>query len=84
MAKKGYDPKLHDKTFVMSGWMNNTPYNLEDMIYDNMGKISSTVTSSTSVVIVPSIGSITSKMEMAHSLGIPVMTREEFQNYLDN
>ena len=84
MAKKGYDPKLHDKTFVMSGWMNNTPYNLEDMIYDNMGKISSTVTSSTSAVVVPSIGSITSKMEMAHSLGIPVMTHGEFQNYLDN
>jgi len=84
LKTKGYDPKIQGKTFVLSGFMSSVPYELEDMIYDNMGTISSSVTSATSVLIVRSLGTITSKMEKAHQMGIPIMTEEEFKNFLSS
>jgi DNA ligase (NAD+) len=82
LKAKGYNPRIEGRTFVLSGFMSNTPYELEDFIYDNMGSISSTVTSSTAVLIVQGLGTITQKMEKAHELGIPVMTVEEFKVFI--
>ena len=84
LKTRGYNPKIQGKTFVLSGFMSSVPYELEDMIYDNMGTISSSVTSATSVLIVRSLGTITSKMEKAHQMGIPIMTEEEFKNFLSS
>ena len=60
--------------------MNKVNYELEDMIYDNLGTISSTVTSSTTAVIVPSVMNITSKMMQAHELEVPVLNVHEFMD----
>ena len=78
--KKGYNPLIKDKTFVFSGWLSNPNYDLEDLIYDNMGDLSTTVTSSITAVIVPTVATITNKMLLAHEFGIPVYSAEEFQD----
>lgn len=78
LLRVGYNKKIQDKSFVLSGWMNKVNYELEDMIYDNLGTISSTVTSATSAVIVPSVMNITSKMMQAHELDVPVLSVNEF------
>ena len=58
--------------------MGKVDYNLEDIIYDNMGLVSSVVTNDTAAVIVPSVVNITSKMVQAHELGVPVLSIREF------
>jgi len=78
LLRIGYNKKIQDNTFVLSGWMNKVNYELEDMIYDNLGILSSTVTSTTAAVIVPSVMNITSKMMQAHELEVPVLSVSEF------
>ena len=53
----GYDLRVYQKSFVLSGWMGNTPYDLEDYIYNNLGNVTTTVTSNVTAVIVPAQGS---------------------------
>ena len=78
LEKHGYNPKIQNAVFVLSGWMGKVDYNLEDIIYDNMGLVSSVVTDDTAAVIVPSVVNITSKMVQAHELGVPVLSIREF------
>lgn len=73
----GYDLRVYQKSFVLSGWMGNTPYDLEDYIYNNLGNVTTTVTSNVSAVIVPGLGNVTDKMIKAYEFGIPVLTRKE-------
>ncbi len=83
LEKRGYNPKIINSTFVFSGWMGKVDYSLEDVIYDNMGLVSSVVTEGTSAVIVPSVANITSKMIQAHEFGVPVLTVREFNEKFD-
>ncbi|GAF84026.1 unnamed protein product, partial [marine sediment metagenome] len=83
LEKRGYNPKIINSTFVFSGWMGKVDYSLEDVIYDNMGIVSSVVTEGTSAVIVPSVANITSKMIQAHEFGVPVLTVREFNEKFD-
>ena len=78
MQEQGYNKDVEGGTFVLTGFLNRTDYDLEDYIYDNRGNFSSTVVSSTSAVIAASLSTTTDKMESAHKLGVPVYTVPEF------
>jgi DNA ligase (NAD+) len=74
----GYNPRIEGKTFVLTGFR-DTPYDLEDIIYNNMGEISTSVVSSTAGVIAYSNMVITPKILMAKNFGIPIYTYLEFK-----
>ena len=76
---EGYNSKIQGKTFVLTGFR-DTPYNLEDIIYNNMGELGSSVTSSTTAVISYSNMAITPKILAAKSFGIPIYTYIEFKD----
>ena len=78
---EGYNPKIRGKTFVLTGFR-DTPYNLEDIIYNNMGELGSSVTSSTTAVISYSNMAITPKILAAKSFGIPIYTYIEFKDQI--
>ena len=80
---EGYNSRIEGKTFVLTGFRGRTEYDFEDYIYDNQGEFSSTVTSQTEAVIASNILEITQKMEDAHSLGVKVLTVEEFKKRYD-
>lgn len=79
----GYNPKIRGKTFVLTGFFGKIDYELEDYIYDNFGNFSSTVTSSTAAVVTANILDVTSKMLTAHSMGIKVLSIDEFVELYD-
>ena len=83
LKAEGYNHHIEGKTFVLTGFRGNLDYNLEDYIYDNQGDFSSVVTSQTEAVIVANILDISQKMEDAQSLGVKVLTLEEFKNRYD-
>lgn len=78
LLKKGLDPKIKDKIFVLTGFYGRIDYKLEDYIYDNGGDFSDSVTSTTECVIAANVMDVTSKMTTALSLKIPVYTIPEF------
>ena len=79
-AKKPKNPKITNKTFVLTNFMGVNNYDLEDYLWDNWGNIGTTVVSSTEAVIAHNLGVITPKMLSARKLGVPVYTVEEFFN----
>jgi len=74
----GYNPKIKDKIFVMTGFLDHPDYDLEDYIWDHWGNLSSTVTGNTTAVICANISNITGKMLKAMELGVSVYTIPEF------
>ncbi len=68
---------LKDKTFVITGTLENlSRQEAEKMVLDNGGKVSSSVSKKTSFVLAGE--SAGSKLEKANSLGVAVLTQEEF------
>ncbi len=83
LKKRGYNPNISGKTFVLTGFRGKMDYDLEDYMYDNQGDFSSVVTSQTEAVIAKNILDISKKMENAHSLGVKVLTLREFKERYD-
>jgi DNA ligase (NAD+) len=75
---KNKNPLINECSFIFSGFRGNKNYDLEDYIYDNGGTIASSVSSKISCVIIYSVYDITSKIEMAQKLNIPIYTMKEF------
>ncbi len=68
---------LKDKTFVITGTLENlSRQEAEKMVLDNGGKVSSSVSKKTSFVLAGE--SAGSKLEKANSLGVSVITQNEF------
>ncbi len=78
LKRRGYNIKIQNKTFVLTGFIGKIDYELEDYIYENQGDFGSAVTSKTTAVISGNIANITPKMENAYTLGISVLSIEEF------
>lgn len=77
METAGYNEKIKDKTFVLTGFFGKTDYELEDYIYDNLGNFSSVVTSGIEAVISGNLLETSTKMLEAQKLGISVLSIEE-------
>ena len=80
----GYEEKdeFKGKTFVLTGTLINITRDKASEIIENLGgKVSSSVSSKTSVVIVGS--SPGSKYDKALELGIPIWKEEEFINKIE-
>lgn len=71
--------RVSGKSFVFSGVRDKS---LEDFILDNGGSVSTSVSSKTSMVIVKDIDNESSKVTKAKSLGVQIMTLEDFKNEL--
>ncbi len=68
---------LKDKTFVITGTLDNlSRQEAEKMVLDNGGKVSSSVSKKTSFVLAGENAG--SKLEKANTLGVSVLTQEEF------
>jgi DNA ligase (NAD+) len=78
LRESGYNEQIAGNTFVLTGFMSRTDYELEDYIYDNQGNFSSVVTKDTTAVIAASIDNITDKMINANSLGVKTYSVSEF------
>lgn len=74
----GYNSLIEGKKFVLTGFMSQTDYELEDYIYDHRGDFATTVTSSVEAVISGSVLEMSKKAMAAFSMGIPVLTIQEF------
>lgn len=79
-TSKGNEQKLKDKIIVITGKLNTVKnrQELTNLIEENGGKVSSSVTSKTSFLINNDITSQSSKNQKAKSLGIPIVTEENF------
>ena len=75
-----YNELLKNKKFVTTNFLNSVDYELEDYIYNNSGEFVETVTSDVSAVIYNNMSKISSKMEQAQKLGIPVLSIREFSS----
>jgi len=77
-ALQGQTDVLQGKTFVISGVFEKVSRNeLKKMIEDNGGKVSGSISSKTSFVVAgDNMGP--SKKEKAESLGIPIISEDEF------
>ena len=74
--------KLKGQTFVVSGVFSMPRNDLKKMIEDNAGKVSGSISSKTSYVIAgENMGP--SKHAKAESLGIPIVSEEDFLKMLD-
>jgi DNA ligase (NAD+) len=80
MKKRGYNPLIENKKFVLTGFMGNVDYELEDFIYENMGDFSVNVTSDVSAVICGNLEKVSTKMSEAYGFKIPVLTIREFSD----
>ena len=83
IKKEGANPLIEGKTFVLTGFIGGTDYELEDYIYDNNGNFSSSVTSGTEAVVSKTISNVSKKMLTAHELGVPVLDIFEFSRQYD-
>jgi DNA ligase (NAD+) len=83
LKTKGYNEKIKGKGFVLTGFLGNPDYDLEDYIWDNLGNIYKTVTSNTTAVVSGNINNITGKMFTANELGVPVYSIAEFVDAFD-
>ncbi len=77
-ALQGQTDVLQGKTFVVSGVFEKVSRNeLKKMIEDNGGKVSGSISSKTSFVVAgDNMGP--SKKEIAESLGVPIISEDEF------
>jgi len=78
LEKHGKNIMIDGKKFVLTGFMGNVDYELEDYIYDNGGDFLDTVTSGVEAVITANVMEISKKMVKANELGITVLTIQEF------
>lgn len=70
--------KIEGKKFVLTGFMGNIDYELEDYIYDNMGDFAETVNKGVEAVITGNVTEVSKKILAAQQLKIPVLTIKEF------
>lgn len=84
-TNKKNEKKLKDKIIVITGKLKTVKNRQEliNLIEENGGKVSSSVTSKTSFLINNDIASQSSKNQKAKSLGIPIITEETFLKKLD-
>jgi NAD-dependent DNA ligase len=68
--------RVKDKTFVFSGVRDK---DLEKFITENGGHITTSVSSKSSLMLVKSADSTSSKVSKAKELGIPIMTLDDFK-----
>lgn len=73
-------PKFDNKIFVFSGFRNS---DWEKLIIENGGKVTNSVSKNTNYLITKNNAN-TSKVSTAKSLGIIIMTKDEFENYIKN
>lgn len=75
---------LNGKTFVITGSLNHysNRNELKEVIELNGGKVSGSISSKTSYLINNDIDSISSKNKKAKSLGIPIITEDDFEKML--
>ena len=75
---------LNNKKFVITGSLNHfkNRTGLKNIIENNGGKVSSTVSSNTDYLINNNVNSTSSKNATAKKLGIPIITEQEFLNFL--
>jgi DNA ligase (NAD+) len=73
--------RISGKTFVFSGVRDKE---LEKLIHDNGGVIGSSVSSKTNIVLVKTTDSESSKITKAKSLGVSVMSIEDFKNEINS
>lgn len=78
MLSKGLNKNVQNKIFVFTGFMGNVDYDLEDYVYDNGGKFSKVVNSDVEAVVVGNLIDVTKKMREAQTLGIPILSLNEF------
>lgn len=79
IKKNGYNLKIKDKVFVFTAFYGNKDLDLEDYIFDNLGDISSTVTSQTECLVSGNIYELNStKMINAKKFNIKILTIPEF------
>ncbi len=77
---------LKDKIFVITGSLNNykNRSELQKEIEKYGGKVSSSISKKTSYLINNDINSTSSKNISAKKLGVPIITEENFKNFLTN
>lgn len=75
IQKEVISSKLQNQKIVMSGFRDKE---LQEKIEKLGGKVSTSVSGNTTMVIVKSKGEITGKIEKAQKLGIPIYTKQEF------
>ena len=75
---------LNGKTFVITGSLNHysNRNELKEVIESNGGKVSGSISSKTSYLINNDINSTSSKNKKAKSLGIPIITEDDFEKIL--
>ena len=75
---------LNGKTFVITGSLNHysNRNELKEAIESNGGKVSGSISSKTSYLINNDINSTSSKNKKAKSLGIPIITEDDFEKML--
>jgi DNA ligase (NAD+) len=72
---------ITEKSFVITGTLNGyTRQEIEDVIKDLGGKVSSTVSNKTDFLVVGELPG--SKLEMAKELGVTILNKEEFENLI--
>ena len=79
LKDEGYNSLIENKNFVFTGFKNKTPYDIEDYIFNNMGTVSSSVTSKTTAVITYISTIISPKILTARNFNIPIYTITEFR-----
>ena len=83
LKMRGYNPKIKNKRFVLSGFM-KPDYKLEELIFNHMGETIGSVTSNTEAVIVFTNGIITPKILKAREFNIPIFTKKEFLDFVSD
>ena len=78
-TKKKKGNKLEGKTIVFSGFRDKE---LEEKIIIEGGKVTTTITSNTDILIVKDINDNSSKIKKAKELGIKIISKDKFYNLL--
>lgn len=75
-GSKKLSDKLADKTFVITGTLSQSRSHYEDLIKENGGKVSSSVSAKTSYLLCGEDAG--SKYDKALALGVPIISEEDF------
>ena len=76
---KEIDDKFNNKIFVFSGFRNKE---WEDIITSKGGKIGSSISSNTTMLITNELDNTSAKVIKAKKLNIQVLTKEEFEKLI--